>query len=384
MAIVLVGLVGAGVRSKPAVMRAAAGAGRCRDDRLTRRGAPRPDVPRAAGSGAGHRRPGARGGPRGPRPLLSRGAPARRRGGPQAARADRARRRPAHDLGLGVRRGRRGLLRPARASGCGSSRARHPARWPKWCSRTNSTTRSRISASGWRSIADATDDAALARLALVEGTAMLVMQEYLLRTSAPTRRWAAARQRRSRTGPDLPKFLQDQLIFPYLGGLQFAPALRQQGGGAWTLARPGGAIAARPGEHRADPAPGEVGRGRESRCACGWTCPRRRLASRDRRHLGRVADGAARRRLDAAGWGGDRYELWQRGECAAPPCRSEDVLVMRWRGTRPRPRASSRTKLRAAPVASGRRRRGGFPRRHRHARAGSDQARSRVTSASDA
>jgi hypothetical protein len=34
----------------------------------------------------------------------------------------------------------------------------------------------------------------------------------------------------------------------------------------------------------------------------------------------------------AAGWGGDRYELWQpRGleDCAAP-CRVADVLVMRW------------------------------------------------------
>ena len=58
---------------------------------------------------------------RGPRPLLPRGAPQGRRGGAQAARADRAGRRPALDLGLGVRRGRRRLLRPALASACGSS-----------------------------------------------------------------------------------------------------------------------------------------------------------------------------------------------------------------------------------------------------------------------
>ena len=34
----------------------------------------------------------------------------------------------------------------------------------------------------------------------------------------------------------------------------------------------------------------------------------------------------------AEDWGGDRYELWQRGggECAAP-CRDRDALVMRWR-----------------------------------------------------
>ena len=34
----------------------------------------------------------------------------------------------------------------------------------------------------------------------------------------------------------------------------------------------------------------------------------------------------------ATGWGGDRYELWQRGsdDCSAP-CRDRDALVMRWR-----------------------------------------------------
>ena len=34
----------------------------------------------------------------------------------------------------------------------------------------------------------------------------------------------------------------------------------------------------------------------------------------------------------ATGWGGDRYELWQRGsdDCAAP-CRDRDALLMRWR-----------------------------------------------------
>ena len=34
----------------------------------------------------------------------------------------------------------------------------------------------------------------------------------------------------------------------------------------------------------------------------------------------------------AKDWGGDRYELWQRGsgDCTAP-CRDRDALVMRWR-----------------------------------------------------
>jgi hypothetical protein len=40
----------------------------------------------------------------------------------------------------------------------------------------------------------------------------------------------------------------------------------------------------------------------------------------------------------AAGWGGDRYELWEhrdRGGCLAP-CRSQSVLVMRWVWDTPR------------------------------------------------
>jgi hypothetical protein len=54
----------------------------------------------------------------------------------------------------------------------------------------------------------------------------------------------------------------------------------------------------------------------------------------------------------AAGWGGDRYELWQRGTCrSAPPCRASDVLVMRWRWDTPSDARAFETALRAAPVA---------------------------------
>jgi hypothetical protein len=56
---------------------------------------------------------------------------------------------------------------------------------------------------------------------------------------------------------------------------------------------------------------------------------------------------------DAAGWGGDRYELWQRGSCTAPPCRSEDVLVMRWAWDTPEAARTFEDKLRATPVANG-------------------------------
>ena len=79
------------------------------------------------------------------------------------------------------------------------------------------------------------DDAALARLALVEGTATLVMQQYLLRYIGAEKALSGALASAFQAGPDLPKFLQDQLIWPYVGGMQFAQALLAKGGGTWKL-----------------------------------------------------------------------------------------------------------------------------------------------------
>jgi hypothetical protein len=66
----------------------------------------------------------------------------------------------------------------------------------------------------------------------------------------------------------------------------------------------------------------------------------------------------------AAGWGGDRYELWQRGPAAAAcaaPCRSDAALVMRWVWDTPADRDEFARKLRqwvadglrATPLAGG-------------------------------
>ena len=68
---------------------------------------------------------GAARGAGGPRPLLPRGAPARRRAGAEAARADRRLGRPARRVRLGVLRGRRGLLRPAHEADAHRARRGH-------------------------------------------------------------------------------------------------------------------------------------------------------------------------------------------------------------------------------------------------------------------
>jgi hypothetical protein len=196
-----------------------------------------------------------------------------------------------------------------------------------------------------------TDDAALARLALVEGTAMLVMQEYLLRHIGAEQALSGLLGSAFSTGPDLPKFLQDQLIFPYLDGMRFAQALREQDGGGWTLLD----LAARervpdsteqilhPEKWVEVETPERVALDVE--LGAGW----RRTA----RGTWGEWQTAALIGGDAAGWGGDRYELWQRGTCAAAPCRSEDVLVMRWSWDTDADAAEFEAALRAAPVASG-------------------------------
>ncbi len=197
----------------------------------------------------------------------------------------------------------------------------------------------------------ATDDAALARIALIEGTAMLVMQQYLLRYVGADAAMAAALGSAMSGQPDLPKFLQDQLIFPYLGGLQFAAALQQADGGGWATLD--------------EAAAGRVPESTEQilhpeKYLVGADTARVRLKVRLGNEWRRATAGtwgewqtAQLVGGDAAGWGGDRYELWQRGSCTSPPCRSEDVLVMRWAWDTPEAARTFEDKLRATPVASG-------------------------------
>jgi hypothetical protein len=180
--------------------------------------------------------------------------------------------------------------------------------------------------------AGASGDAALARLALVEGSATAVMQEYLLRHIGAGKALSGLLGSAFQTGPDLPKFLENQLIWPYLGGAQFVQELRKTAGGKWTLVdladrarvpdsteqvmHPEKWIAVE------EPLPVRV----DVKLHDDW----RRTAE------GTFGEWQTRELLGgddeaAAGWGGDRYELWQRAQCDAPPCRADDLLVMRWR-----------------------------------------------------
>ena len=176
----------------------------------------------------------------------------------------------------------------------------------------------------------ATDDAALARVALIEGTAMLVMQRVraaLHRRRAGAGRGAGLRDVRPagpaevRPGPaDLPVHRRAAVRRRCSSG----PAGRLGDAGRRP---PRGACPRAPSRsctrRSTWPARSRSACGSASGSASGW----RRATRRD---VGRVADARSSCGGEAPGWGGDRYELWQRGACTAPPCRSEDVLVMRW------------------------------------------------------
>jgi hypothetical protein len=181
------------------------------------------------------------------------------------------------------------------------------------------------------------DDSALARSALAEGTATVVMAEYAVRYFGIDDALALFG---SAQGGDtkLPRYVEDTLIFPYEQGLEFVQAFRGERG-SWKaldnvirLRRPVTAEQViHPDKYATDeravsirlPVLGPV-------LGSEW----RRVGSSsvgeaDLRELfkivGRKPDPDA-----AAGWGGGRFELWSRraaGNCAAP-CVARDVGAM--------------------------------------------------------
>ena len=183
------------------------------------------------------------------------------------------------------------------------------------------------------------DDAALARLALVEGTASELMFAYAKRHFTQEETLGGVLGSAFAPTGSLPGFLQAQLVFPYTRGAQFVAALRERAGGRWTLvdlaerSRPPASTEQVMHPEKwvrvEPPLPVRV----DARAALGrgWT----RAASgvlgefQTRELLAEAGGGGS---ADAAqGWGGDRYELWRRGEDCEAPCRRAAALVVRWR-----------------------------------------------------
>jgi hypothetical protein len=183
----------------------------------------------------------------------------------------------------------------------------------------------------------ATDDGTLARTALYEGTATALMYAYVEKHFTSEETLGGLLSSAFQDTGDLPPFLQAQLLFAYQSGRQFVAELQRRGG--WGLVDT--AYEVRPPASTEqvlhpdayfdadEPKPVRIrrvlGAAWERALAGTWG----ELQTRE------LLGGAS---AAAAGWGGDRYELWRRGDSQA--------LIMRWRWDTPGDEAEFADRLR--------------------------------------
>ncbi len=181
----------------------------------------------------------------------------------------------------------------------------------------------------------ATDDRALARSALYEGSASALMYAYVTEHFTAEETLGGLVSSAFEDTGDLPPFIQAQLLFAYVDGEQFVSDLRQRGG--WKLVDT--AFEVRPPASTEqilhpqayfdadEPVPVRIPRVR------GW----------EPVHGGTWGELQTRELVGSAGaaegWGGDRYELWRSG--------GKEAVVMRWRWDTPRDEAEFAERLRA-------------------------------------
>ena len=185
------------------------------------------------------------------------------------------------------------------------------------------------------------DDASLALTALTEGSATAMMIDYASQHISATDLLGAT----AALGADdagVPQFYVDQLTWTYLGGARFVTALRALAG-SWKLVDH--AIADRPpatteqvlhpDKYIHDEQPLPVSVATNELVSQGWRRADRAVAGElSTSQLLELGVDKTTAERAAAGWGGDRYELWRQG--ASPngcedPCRADFVLVADWR-----------------------------------------------------
>jgi len=179
------------------------------------------------------------------------------------------------------------------------------------------------------------DDRALAYTALIEGSATSLMDDYLTRHFTNEEALTGLLGSAFQDTGDLPPFLEAQVLFPYLGGEAFISELRARADGQWDVVDTAFRLRIPDSTEQIlhpdayfdadEPKPVRLHVGRA--LGSGWTRATAgtwgELQTREM-----LALGGGNSRQAAAGWGGDRYELWQSGD--------ENLLVMRWRWDTPR------------------------------------------------
>ena len=204
--------------------------------------------------------------------------------------------------------------------------------------------------------ASGSDDRALARLAMVEGTASWLMARYVDEHFTPEESLGGALAAAFGETASLPGFLQAQLVFPYLGGQAFIEALRSRAGDRWTLvdlaerSRPPVSTeqVMHPEKYVRSDAPEKVRLRVGSAVGAGFSRLRAGTLGELQTREMLVEAGGGGSSEAAEGWGGDRYELWQRDgaeDCEAP-CRQDSVLALRWTWDTARDEAEFAKKLR--------------------------------------
>jgi hypothetical protein len=200
---------------------------------------------------------------------------------------------------------------------------------------------------GLKESAGTTDDESSALTALNEGTATYVMNRYTSCCIPPGDLALGGLSSLFGGGDttDLPPYIQRSLVFSYTEGERFVEQLRRATGD-WSLVD--AALKSRPPvstEQIIHPdkyvpfeKPDPVKLDTKSVLGDGWKrASDGVMGELDTRELLRLADPGVAGDA-AAGWGGGRYELWQRNDrmkCDAP-CRRRDALVLSWRWDTPR------------------------------------------------
>src|SRR5829696_4708775 len=192
------------------------------------------------------------------------------------------------------------------------------------------------------------DDRALARSALIEGTATALMYRYAQdRFGAEELIAGLASSALAGTG-DLPPFLTAQLLFSYTAGERFVARLLEHGGGGWGVVD--AALRSLPPESTEQvlhpetytrfERPRRVAlRGPLAALGRGWRPALRSTFGEWRTQKLLARAGGTGSAAAAAGWGGDRFALLERGD--------ERALVMRWTWDSARDRAEFARALRS-------------------------------------
>ena len=191
-----------------------------------------------------------------------------------------------------------------------------------------------------RAARSALDDRAAARIALHEGTATIVMVDYILLTRGGEREPPAGVRRRVLDALEglalpassgLPRYFREALVFPYSAGAAFVDGIEAEGGWAAVnrVFRRGGPMSTEQVMHPRKYAAGErplpvrLGAYRDALPAGARVVSRGDLGEFDTAQLLRDGNGRERAERAAEGWGGSAFAMWR-----LP--RAEDVLVMGW------------------------------------------------------